>query len=89
MIFLQFAYSSFISEQELLGFALFGHSFSSENIQHITLGPGNEDYGDAATVYDPSAGAEQDVILPRCQNIQPVINRLFGLGNAQSCKVNG
>jgi polyisoprenyl-teichoic acid--peptidoglycan teichoic acid transferase len=80
-----------ISEQELLGFALFGRTFPSNQIQHITLGPGlsNQDYGDEATVYDPSAGAGQDVIIPRCQNIQPVINRLFGLGNAQSCNVKG
>ena len=80
-----------ISEQELLGFALFGRTFSSNQIKHITLGPGsgNQDYGDETTIYDPSAGAEQDAIIPRCQNIQPVINHLFGLGNAQSCHVNG
>ncbi len=80
-----------ISEQELLGFALFGRTFPTNQIKNITLGPGsgNQDYGDEATIYDPSAGAEQDVIIPRCQNIQPVINSLFGLGSAQSCKVNG
>ena len=80
-----------ISEQELLGFALFGRTFPSNQIKHITLGPGsgNQDYGDETTIYDPSAGAEQDAIIPRCQNIQPVINHLFGLGNAQSCHVNG
>ena len=80
-----------ISEQELLGFALFGRTFPGNQIKHITLGPGsgNQDYGDETTIYDPSAGAEQDAIIPRCQNIQPVINHLFGLGNAQSCHVNG
>jgi polyisoprenyl-teichoic acid--peptidoglycan teichoic acid transferase len=80
-----------LNEQELLGLALFGRTFPTNQIKNITLGPGsgNQDYGDEATVYDPSAGAGQDVILPRCENIQPVINSLFGLGNAQSCKVNG
>jgi len=80
-----------ISEQELLGFALFGRTFSTNQIKNITLGPGsgNQDYGYETTIYDPSAGAEQDVIIPQCQNIQPVINSLFGLGSAQSCKVNG
>ncbi|TMC17810.1 MAG: hypothetical protein E6J36_18890 [Chloroflexi bacterium] len=80
-----------ISEQELLGFALFGRTFPGNQIKHITLGPGsgNQDYGDETTIYDPAAGAEQDAIIPRCQNIQPVINHLFGLGNAQSCHVNG
>ncbi len=80
-----------ISEQELLGFALFGRTFPSNQIKHITLGPGsgNQDYGDEVNIYDPSAGAGQDAIIPRCQNIQPVINRLFGLGSAQSCHVNG
>lgn len=80
-----------ISEDELLGFALFGRTFPTNQIKTITLGPGsgNKDYGDESTVYDPSAGADQDVIIPNCQNIQPVVNRLFGLGDAQSCNVNG
>jgi len=80
-----------VSEQELLGFAAFGRTFPTNQIKNISLGPGsgNQDYGDEANVYDPSAGAGQDVIIPRCQNIQPVINSLFGLGSVQSCKVNG
>lgn len=74
-----------ISEQELLGFAMFGRGFNSNTIQHITLGPGSgsQNYG-----YETTA-AGQDVIIPNCQNIQPVINRVFGLGSAQSCHVNG
>jgi LCP family protein required for cell wall assembly len=78
-----------LSENEMLGFAGFGHGLSGNAIQHITLGPGsgNQDYGDYASVYDSSIGANQDVVVPRCDNIQPVINRIFGLGNAQSCNV--
>ena len=79
------------SEQELLGFAAFGRGLSGNNIQHFTLGPGsgNQDYGDYASVYDPSVGSNQDVVLPHCQNIQPLVNHIFSLGDAQSCKVNG
>ncbi|HLQ27614.1 MAG TPA: LCP family protein [Ktedonobacteraceae bacterium] len=78
-----------LSENEMLGFAGFGHGLSGNAIQHITLGPGsgNQDYGDYASVYDSSIGANQNVVVPRCDNIQPVINRIFGLGNAQSCNV--
>lgn len=80
-----------ISEQELLGFALFGRHFSTDQIKNITLGPGpgSQNYGSETNVYDPSAGSEQSVIIPNCQNIQPVVNSLFGLGNKQSCNVNG
>jgi len=55
------------------------------------LGPGNgkQDFGDLNSVYDPTAGSDQDVLIPNCQNIQPVVNRIFGLGNAQSCNVTG
>ncbi len=78
-----------LSENEMLGFAGFGHGLSGNAIQHITLGPGsgNQDHGDYASVYDSSIGANQNVVVPRCDNIQPVINRIFGLGNAQSCNV--
>lgn len=80
-----------ISEQELLGFALFGRNFPTNQIKTISLGPGpgNQDYGDETSVYDPSVGSDQSVIIPNCQNIQPVVNNLFGLGNKQSCNVNG
>lgn len=80
-----------LSEQEIVGFAGFGHGLPANAIQHITLGPGqgNQDYGDYNNVYDPSASSEQSVVIPHCNTIQPVINRVFGLGNAQSCNVNG
>lgn len=80
-----------LSEQEMLGFAAFGRGFNSNAIQRVTLGPGSgsQDYGNYASVYDPSAGSNQDVIIPHCNTIQPVINRIFGLGEAQSCNVNG
>lgn len=80
-----------LSEQEMIAFANFGRSLSGSAIQRITLGPGTgkQDYGDLATIYDPSVGSNQDVVIPHCATIQPVINKIFGLGNAQSCKVNG
>ncbi len=80
-----------LSEQEMIGFANFGRNFPTNAIQRITLGPGSgsQDYGDVSTAYDPSAGGDQSVVLPRCENIQPLINRIFGLGNVQSCNVNG
>jgi len=80
-----------LSEQELLAFANFGRTLSSTTIQHITLGPGVgvQDYGDFASVYDSSIGAKQDVVIPHCENIQPVINHVFNLGDKQSCNING
>ncbi len=80
-----------ISEQEMIGFAAFGRGFSTNKIQSVTLGPGtgSQDYGDFGTVYDPSVGSDQSVVFPQCQNIQPLMNQIFGLGNAQSCNING
>ena len=80
-----------LTEQEMLGFAVYGHGLNNNAIHHLTLGPGSgsQDYGDFGTVYDPSVGAQQDIVIPHCQNIQPVINQIFGLGNAQSCNVSG
>lgn len=80
-----------LSEQEMLGFASFGRSLPGNAISRVTLGPGSgsQDYGDYGNVYDPTAGSNQDVVLPHCENIQPLINSIFGLGIAQSCNVNG
>src|SRR6266566_8688494 len=80
-----------LSEQEMLGFASFGRNLPGNAISRVTLGPGSgsQDYGDYSTVYDPAAGSNQDVVLPHCENIQPLINHIFGLGDAQSCNVNG
>jgi polyisoprenyl-teichoic acid--peptidoglycan teichoic acid transferase len=80
-----------LSEQEMIAFANFGRTLSGSAIQRITLGPGSgsQNYGALATVYDPSARANQSVVIPHCSTIQPVINRIFGLGDAQSCNVNG
>src|SRR6266480_7735063 len=80
-----------LSEQEMLGFASFGRNLPGNAISRVTLGPGSgrQDYGDYSTVYDPAAGSNQDVVLPHCENIQPLINSVFGLGDAQSCNING
>lgn len=80
-----------LNEQELIAFANFGRTMKSSAIQHVTLGPGTgtQDYGDLTSVNDPSLGTKQDVVIPRCDNIQPVINRVFDLGDKQSCNVGG
>jgi len=80
-----------LSEQELIAFANFGRTLTSSAIEHVTLGPGigTQEYGDLASVNDPSIKAKQDVVIPRCENIQPVMNRIFGLGDKQSCNVSG
>ena len=78
-----------LSEQEMEGFVGFGHNLPANAIEHITLGPGkgNQDYGDYGYVYDPSLGAQQSVVIPNCNNIQPVIYRVFGAG--LGCNVTG
>ena len=80
-----------LSEQELLSVATFVRGLSASSIQQLTLGPGSgsQDYGDLTTITDPGLDDSQDIIQPDCANIQPVINRAFGLGDAQSCQVNG
>jgi len=77
-----------LSEQEIIAFAYYARSLPSSAIQRITLGPGigEQNFGEVASVYDPALGY-QDVILPNCAIIQPVINSIFGLGDAQSCNV--
>ncbi|MBA2284442.1 MAG: LCP family protein [Ktedonobacteraceae bacterium] len=80
-----------LSEQEMIAFANYGRSLSNSAIQRLTLGPGTGDqnYGTLQSVYDPSVHSNQDVLIPNCSTIQPVINRIFALGNAQSCNVIG
>jgi len=80
-----------LSEQEIIAFAYYGRGLPSSAIQRITLGPGTgaQHFGDYATIYDPTARANQDVIIPNCAVIQPVMNRIFGLGDTRSCNVAG
>ena len=68
-----------VSEQEMLAFANFGRDLPDSAVQHLSLGlgQGNQDYGEYANVYDPSMGANQDVLIPNCSNIQSVLNRVF------------
>ncbi|GLV58645.1 hypothetical protein KDH_54750 [Dictyobacter sp. S3.2.2.5] len=79
------------NENEMLAFANYGRTLLNKPIDHLTLGTGqgSQNYGDLATIYDPSLEANQDVVIPHCDAIQPAINRIFGLGSAQSCRVNG
>ncbi|GHO87981.1 LCP family protein [Dictyobacter formicarum] len=79
-----------LNEDEMLAFANYGRTLLNKPINHLTLGIGQgaENYGELATIYDPSVGANQDVIIPHCNAIQPAINHIFDLGNTQSCHVN-
>lgn len=79
-----------LSEDEMIGFANFARTLSSANIQRITLGPGtgNQDFGDYENLYDSSTGSYQDVIIPHCENIAPVINGIFNIAG-ESCNVAG
>lgn len=80
-----------LNESEMLAFANYGRTLINNPIQHVTLGvgAGSQDYGDLTTIYDASVGANQDIVQPNCVNIQPEINRIFDLGNAQSCNTGG
>ncbi len=77
-----------LSAQEMLAFANFGRTLPSSAIHRVTLGPGsgNQDYGNFATVYDPSLNANQSVVIPHCDTIQPLFNSIFGIG---VCNVTG
>lgn len=77
-----------MSPQEILAFANFGRTLPSSSIQHITIGPGRGDhnYGDFSRVYDPSLRSIQDVVIPHCENIEPLFTTIFGPG---LCNVNG
>lgn len=80
-----------LSEQEMLSVANFARELPAGSIERLTLGPGrgSKNYGSLATINDPGLDASQDIILPNCATIQPLINRIFDLGDAQSCRANG
>lgn len=80
-----------LSEQEMIDFANFGRVLDTKSIERITLGPGKGDqnYGEYANVYDTSLGQNQSVILPHCDTIQPLINRIFEPSLLQRCNVQG
>lgn len=77
-----------LSAQEILAFANFGRTLADSAIHRVSLGPGrgNQDYGKFATVYDTSLSSKQSVIIPNCDNIQPLFNNIFGVG---TCNVTG
>jgi polyisoprenyl-teichoic acid--peptidoglycan teichoic acid transferase len=72
-----------LSETEILAFANFARTVNTNDIQRVTLGPGTgtQNYGHDATVYDPTSKSRQDVIIPQCENIEPLILNIFGPGN--------
>jgi hypothetical protein len=80
-----------MDQSEMLSFANFVRDLPSTAIRQFALGPGTgqQDYGRLAQIKDPGLDETQDVILPNCETIQPVINMIFGLGDTASCHVNG
>jgi LCP family protein required for cell wall assembly len=80
-----------LSQSELLSVATFARDLPSSSMQRITLGPGagDQNYGTLTQASDPSQDESQDIVRPNCATIQPVINRVFDLGDTQSCQVNG
>lgn len=80
-----------LSQSELLSVANFARNLPADAIQKLTLGPGkgNQNYGTLTQTSDLGLDESQDIILPNCAHIQPALNRIFDLGDAQSCQVNG
>ncbi|HEU5379636.1 MAG TPA: LCP family protein [Ktedonobacteraceae bacterium] len=78
-----------LSQNEILAEANFARSLPASSIQRLTLGPGQgkQNYGNLAQINDPALGANQDIVIPNCTNIQPVINRIFALGDVPSCQI--
>src|SRR5256886_7057965 len=74
---------------EILAIPKLGRTLTSSGIPRITLGPGprNQNYGPLAQGNDPSINAEQDVVLPQCQNIGPLFATIFG--GVVNCNVTG
>lgn len=79
-----------LSESEMLSVANFARGLSNSSILRLTLGPGHgsQNYGSLTQTSDPSLDESQDIVLPNCVNVQPAINRIFDLGDVQSCQVN-
>lgn len=80
-----------LSQSELLSVANFARNLPADAIQKLTLGPGkgSQNYGTLTQTSNLGLDDSQDIVLPDCTNIQPVINRIFDLGESPSCKVNG
>jgi len=80
-----------LSQSELISVANFARNLPAEAIQRLTLGPGkgSQNYGTLTQTNDPSLDESQDIVLPTCNTIQPTVNRIFDLGDAQSCQING
>ncbi|HEX7734758.1 MAG TPA: LCP family protein [Ktedonobacteraceae bacterium] len=84
------AYSD-LSQQEMFSMANFARTLPARSISRLTLGPGqgSQNYGTLSWTGDPDPDQNQDIVLPNCDTIQPAVNRVFELGDAQSCQVNG
>lgn len=78
-----------LRQGELLSLGSFVRDLPSQAVTRITLGPGHgeQNYGTLTRLMDPNLREIQDVVLPNCANIQPVLNALFDLGDVQSCQV--
>lgn len=80
-----------LSQSELFLSANFARNLPADAIQKLTLGPGKGDqnYGTLTQTSDPGLDNSQDIVLPNCTHIQLTLNRIFDLGDTQSCHTNG
>lgn len=79
-----------LSQTEMLSVANFARALPASSLHRLTLAPGHGDqnYGTLAQTSDLGLDNNQDIILPNCVTIQPAINRIFNLGDAQSCQIS-
>lgn len=80
-----------LSQGEMLSVATFARDLPASAIARLTLGPGqgSHNYGSLTQSNDLSQGEPQDILIPNCATIQPEVNRVFGLGDVESCRVGG
>lgn len=79
-----------LDASELLNLANFARTLDTHTIEHITLGPGQneQNYGTAQDIYDVTTDTTQAVILPECATLQPLLSHVFALdASAHSCNV--
>lgn len=80
-----------LNQSEIISVGSFARDLSAGAVQRLTLGPGKgaQNYGTLTRTSGLGLDDSQDIVLPNCATIQPVVNRIFDLGDTQSCQVNG
>lgn len=80
-----------LSQSEVLSTANLVRNLPARSMQKLTLGPGqgNQNYGTLTRTGNTGTEQGQDILRPNCRAIQPLLNRIFDLGDTASCQVNG